>query len=167
MIHDFDMACWLMGGTPDKVTSTGACLVDKAIGEAGDVDTAMVVLQWADGRLATIRNTRRAAYGHDQRIELMGSDGLLTSNNMQENTVTRATAEGVTAAKPVLFFLERYMRAYEAEWSAFVNAVKDGAAMPVTIQDGVNALALAEAANMSRVEGRTVTVEPAMLGQAS
>jgi myo-inositol 2-dehydrogenase/D-chiro-inositol 1-dehydrogenase len=67
----------------------------------------------------------------------------------------------------VLFFLERYMRAYEAEWSAFINAVKDGAAMPVTIQDGVNALALAEAANMSRVEGRTVTVEPAMLGQAS
>ena len=167
MIHDFDMACWLMGGTPETVTATGTCLVDEAIGDAGDVDTAMVMLQWADGRLASIRNTRRAAYGHDQRIELMGSEGLLTSNNMLENTVTRATADGVSGAKPVLFFLERYMRAYEAEWNAFVKAVQEKSVMPVTIQDGVNALALAEAANRSRAEGRTVTVEPSMLGRAA
>lgn len=157
MIHDFDIACWLLG-MPEKVTATGSCLVDPNIGALGDVDTSVVILHYADGRLATIRNTRRACYGHDQRIELFGSDGMLSVGNMLENTLVKSTGEGVTGAKPVHFFLERYMRAYEEEWRQFVDAVLQAGKAPVSIEDGVNALTLAEAAIISRTEERTVVV---------
>ncbi len=166
MINDFDICCWLFG-LPDKVTATGSCLVDPAIGEAGDVDTAVVILNYADGRIATIRNSRRAVFGYDQRLELLGSDGLLSVENQLENTVKKSTTSGVNSAKPQLFFLERYMRAYETEWAAFLDALTDGTAMPATLQDGVNALALAEAANLSSKEGRTVTLTPEMTGTAA
>jgi len=163
MIHDFDIAAFLFG-MPDSVMAHGACLVDPAIGEAGDIDTAVVVLTYADGRLATIRNSRRAAYGYDQRVEVLGSKGALSAENELENTVTRSDAAGVTQAKPLHFFLERYMRAYGIEWAAFVDAVVDGASVPATVQDGVNALALAEAANASRAEGRPVQITKALIG---
>jgi len=163
MIHDFDMAAFLFG-MPQTVMAHGSCLVDPAIGAAGDIDTAVVVLSWADGRLATIRNSRRATYGYDQRVEVLGSGGMLAAENVVENTVIRSTAEGVVAANPVHFFLERYMRAYAIEWSAFVDAVLDGTPVPATVQDGVNALAMAEAANRSREEGRPVAVTPDMTG---
>ncbi len=156
MIHDFDMASWLMGGLPERVTAVGSSIVDPAIAEAGDVDTAVVTLHYADGRIAVIKNSRRAVYGYDQRLELLGSEGLLSAGNVLENTVTRSTAAGVTGAKPEYFFLERYMRAYAAEWDAFVSAVTSGAAMPVTLDDGVNALALAEAATRSARSGASV-----------
>jgi myo-inositol 2-dehydrogenase/D-chiro-inositol 1-dehydrogenase len=155
MIHDFDIACWIMG-LPEKVTAAGSCLVDPAIAKAGDVDTAIVILHYADGRLATIRNSRRAAYGYDQRIELLGSKGLLSAENVLENTVVKSTAQGVESAKPVHFFLERYMRAYEAEWSAFVDAVVRETPVPVSLADGVAALVLAEAATRSRASGAPV-----------
>lgn len=164
MIHDFDICCWLLG-VPEKVTATGSCLVDAEIGAAGDVDTSVVILQYADGRLATIRNTRRAAYGYDQRIELLGADGMLAADNVLENTVSKSTKDGVTSAKPMYFFLERYMRAYEEEWRQFLDAVSSGGAVPVEVQDGVNALALAEAALVSLAEERTVRVTPEMLGR--
>lgn len=80
-------------------------------------------MRYADGRLAVIRNSRRAVYGYDQRVELLGSEGLLSADNVLENTVSKATTAGVTSAKPEFFFLERYMRAYAAEWTAFVEAV--------------------------------------------
>lgn len=166
MIHDFDMCCWLFG-LPQKVTATGSCLVDAAIGEAGDVDTAVVILQYADGRIATIRNSRRAVFGYDQRLELLGSDGMLSVENQIENTMQKSTAAGVSSAKPQLFFLERYMRAYETEWAAFLDALTTSSAMPATVQDGVNALALAEAANLSLKEGRTVNLIPEMTGGAA
>ena len=156
-IHDFDMCCFLLG-MPDTVSAHGACLVDPAIGRAGDIDTAVVVLGYGDGRLATIRNSRRAAYGYDQRVEVLGSGGLLAVGNRHENGVTLADANGVRGAKPVHFFLERYAEAYRVEWSAFVAAALDGAAVPATLEDGVNALALAAAANLSLAEGRTVRV---------
>jgi len=124
MIHDFDMAMWLMGAVPEKVTAVGSSIVDPAIGAAGDVDTAVVTLHFAGGRIAVIRNSRRAVYGYDQRLELLGSEGLLSAGNMIENTVSKATLAGVISAKPEFFFLERYMRAYAAEWTAFVEAVK-------------------------------------------
>lgn len=165
MIHDFDMCCWLFG-LPAKVTATGSCLVDPAIGAAGDVDTAVVILHYADGRIATIRNSRRAVFGYDQRLELLGSDGMLSVENQLETTVRKATDAGVSSAKPQLFFLERYMRAYETEWSAFLDALTHGRDMPATVQDGVNALALAEAANLSLTEGRTIAVTPEMTGIA-
>lgn len=161
MIHDFDMCAFLFG-MPRTVMAHGSCLVDGEIGAAGDIDTAVVVLTYADGRLATIRNSRRAPYGYDQRVEVLGADGTLSAENEIENTLVKSTTAGVQSAKPVYFFLERYMRAYAIEWSAFVDAVVDGAPVPATIEDGVNALALAEAANRSLAEGRPVDVADVM-----
>jgi len=149
MIHDFDMANFIMGEAPVSVMATASCVVDPEIGAAGDVDTAVVTLSYADGRIAVIKNSRRAAYGYDQRVELLGAQGLLQAQNMLENTVVKSTDKGVTGAKPTYFFLERYMAAYEAEWASFVDAVTNGTAMPVTLSDGIDALATAEAATRS------------------
>ena len=157
-IHDFDMACWLYGATPKAVTAVGTSIVDPAIGAAGDVDTAIITLHFADGRLAVIKNSRRAVYGYDQRIELLGATGLLSAGNVLENTVARITTDGAISAKPEYFFLERYMRSYEAEWNAFVKAVQTQTALPVTLDDGVNALAVAEAATLSAKTGQTVAL---------
>jgi myo-inositol 2-dehydrogenase / D-chiro-inositol 1-dehydrogenase len=158
-IHDFDMACWIFGAAPVEVSAVGTSIVDPAIGEAGDVDTAVITLRFADGRIAVIKNSRRAVYGYDQRLELLGATGLLQAGNVLESTVTKTTTAGATSAKPEFFFLERYMKAYEAEWRAFVQAVETGSAMPVTLQDGVNALAVAEAATLSARSGRAVRLE--------
>jgi myo-inositol 2-dehydrogenase/D-chiro-inositol 1-dehydrogenase len=155
-IHDFDMACWVFGAVPVAVTAIGSSIVDPAIGAAGDVDTAAITLAFADGRIAVIKNSRRAVYGYDQRVELLGASGLLSAGNVLENTVTKTTTAGAQAAKPEYFFLERYMKAYEAEWRAFVDAVEAGKDYPVTLQDGVNALAVAEAATLSWKTGKTV-----------
>ena len=122
------------------------------------------MLGYADGRIATIRNSRRAVYGYDQRVEMLGSDGMLEAQNVAENTVAKSTTAGVVSAKPVYFFLERYMRAYAIEWSRFVDSVVDGAPLAATVDDGVNALALAEAANISFAENRRVAITAAMTG---
>lgn len=159
MIHDFDMANFMMGEAPVQVTATGSCIVDPEIGEAGDIDTAVVTLTYQDGRIAVIKNSRRAVYGYDQRVELLGSDGLLQAQNMLENTVVKSTAAGVTGAKPTYFFLERYMSAYAAEWDAFVTAILGGTPVPVTLQDGVTALAMAEAATRSAASGQPVRLQ--------
>lgn len=158
-IHDFDMACWLFGGLPESVSAIASSIVDPAIGEAGDVDTAVITLRYADGRIAVIKNSRRAVYGYDQRVELLGSEGLLTANNVLENTVTKVTTGGAVSAKPEFFFLERYMRAYAAEWTAFIAALESGSALPVTLKDGINALAVAEAATLSAKQGKPVTLK--------
>jgi myo-inositol 2-dehydrogenase/D-chiro-inositol 1-dehydrogenase len=163
MIHDFDIACWIMGRAPTNVIAAGASLVDPEIGLAGDLDTAVVTLTWDDGRIAVIKNSRRAGYGYDQRIELLGSEGLLSAKNVLEHTVETITREGSLSAKPVYFFLERYMRAYEAEWAAFIQAVKDEEPMPVSLRDGVAALACAEAAATSVRMGKTVAITADML----
>lgn len=166
-IHDFDMACWIFGALPERVTATGSSIVDPAIGELGDIDTAVAILHFAGGRMAVVKNSRRAVYGYDQRIELLGSEGLLSAGNILENTVAKASATGVVSAKPEYFFLERYARAYEAEWASFVDAVLDGTPVPVTVQDGVNALAVAEAASLSLKNGQTVAVPGEAAGEAS
>jgi myo-inositol 2-dehydrogenase / D-chiro-inositol 1-dehydrogenase len=158
MIHDFDMASFLMGTAPVSVSAVGTSIVDPAIGQAGDVDTAVVTLSYADGRIAVIKNSRRAVYGYDQRVELLGSEGLLQAQNMLENAVVKSTTAGVTGAKPTYFFLERYMPAYAAEWAAFVDAATKGAALPVTLADGIAALAMAEAATQSAKTGKPVTL---------
>ena len=153
MIHDFDMANFMMGEAPVSVLATASCIVDPEIGAAGDVDTAVVTLTYADGRIAVIKNSRRAVYGYDQRVELLGSEGLLQAQNMLENTVVKSTTNGVTGAKPTYFFLERYLPAYAAEWAAFVDALNNGADIPVTLSDGIDALAMAEAATQSAKTG--------------
>ncbi|PVH30666.1 inositol 2-dehydrogenase [Pararhodobacter oceanensis] len=156
MIHDFDMANFIMGAAPVSVSAMASSIVDPEIGAAGDVDTAVVTLSYADGRIGVIKNSRRAVYGHDQRIELLGSEGLLQAQNMLENTVVKSTANGVISAKPTYFFLERYMPAYAAEWAAFVEAIVAGTSVPVSLADGVAALAMAEAASRSLASGAPV-----------
>lgn len=163
-IHDFDMACWLFGAVPETVSAMGTCLVDSEIGAAGDIDTAVITLRFADGRIAAIRNSRRAVYGYDQRLELLGEAGLLSAENVLENTVKKSTVDGVVSAKPEYFFLERYMRSYGIGWGRFVDAVLDGASVPVTVADGVNALAIAEAAVLSLEQGRAVDLAPLLAG---
>ncbi len=149
MIHDFDMANFIMRDFPLTIFAHASSIIEPHIGAAGDVDTAVVTLSYADGRIAVIKNSRRAVYGYDQRIELLGSEGMLQAQNMLENTVVKSNTSGVIGAKPKHFFLERYMPAYAAEWNAFVTSVNEGKEVPVSLSDGVTALAMAEAATLS------------------
>ena len=158
-VHDFDMANFLMGDLPETVSAVGSSLVDPEIGAAGDIDTAVLTLSYKDGRMAVIRNSRRAAYGYDQRVELLGSSGLLQVHNQTENHLIKSNASGVTSAKPTYFFLERYMPAYEIEWAAFADAISCGSKLPVTLEDGVAALAMAEAAVQSLHSGEVVRLD--------
>lgn len=158
MIHDFDMANFVMGVLPDTIHATASAIIDPEIGKAGDADTAVVTMKYEDGRIAAIKNSRRAVYGYDQRVEVLGSEGLLTAENVLENTVTKSTTKGVAGAKPTYFFLERYMRAYAQEWSDFVDVVVNKKEPPVGLADGIAALAMAEAAVRSTETGVPVSL---------
>ena len=149
MIHDFDMARFLLGEEPVVVSAMAAALVDKAIGEAGDVDTAVVILQTKSGKVAQISNSRRASYGYDQRIEAHGSKGMLQADNIRETTVEFAGANGYAKDKALNFFLERYASAYRDELDAFVSAVKSGSKPRPDGEDGLQANRLADAAYLS------------------
>ncbi|MEQ8815770.1 MAG: inositol 2-dehydrogenase [Thalassobaculum sp.] len=156
MIHDLDMARWLLGEEPVEVHAMGSALVDPAIAGAGDVDTAVVTLRTASGRLAQISNSRRAAYGYDQRIECHGSAGMLRAENLRATTVELATADGFSRDPVLHFFLERYGPAYRAELDAFVDAVTSGRPPAPTGEDGLAALRLADAAQKSLETGMPV-----------
>ena len=156
MIHDLDMARFLLGEEPVEVHAAASCLVDAAIGAAGDVDTAVVTLRTASGKLCQISNSRRATYGYDQRIEVHGAKGLLRAGNVNASTVELAN-EGGFVSDPVLpFFLERYAAAYRAELDAFIAAVTHGAAPLPNGDDGLRALLLADAATESARTGATI-----------
>ena len=155
-IHDFDMARWMLGEEPVEVFAHGANLVDPAIGAAGDIDSAMVLLKTASGRMAHINNSRRASYGYDQRVEVLGSLGRLIAGNRTPTTVELADGNAVSADKPLHFFLERYTDAYRIELNAFLDAVANKTPMPVGAEDGRQALVLADAAVRSLQEGRPV-----------
>jgi myo-inositol 2-dehydrogenase/D-chiro-inositol 1-dehydrogenase len=157
-IHDFDMARWLLGEEPVEVFAYGSCLVDPAVGALGDIDSAMVMMRTAAGRLCHINNSRRASYGYDQRIEVHGSKGRLIAGNHAPTSVEIADADAVKRDKPLHFFLERYADAYRHELASFVEALEKKAPMPVGAQDGRQALVLAEAALLSSKEGRPVKV---------
>ncbi len=146
MIHDFDMARWLLGEEPVEVFAAASVLIDPAIGEAGDVDTAVVTLRTQSGALCQISNSRRAVYGYDQRIEALGSKGALRAENVVESTVSFAGADGIISDKPLHFFLERYAEAYRRELDHFISAIASDATPMVGGGDGVKALALADAA---------------------
>ncbi len=154
MIHDLDIACWLMNEDPVAISASGSCLVDKAIGKAGDVDTAIVTLEFAKGELAVITNSRRASYGYDQRVEVHGSEGMLELKNVLESTVTSSTTTGTTQEKPVFFFLERYAEAYASELRSFVAMMQNKEADVPTGIDGKRALVLADAAVASLKSGK-------------
>jgi myo-inositol 2-dehydrogenase/D-chiro-inositol 1-dehydrogenase len=156
MIHDFDMARFLLGEEPVEVHAVGSVLVDPGIGAAGDVDTAMVMLRTASGKLCQISCSRRAAYGYDQRIEVHGSEGMIRAGNIHETTVEVATKAGFTADPVVYFFLERYMPAYRLELAAFIDAVQSGKPASPSGHDGLMAQRLADAATESKNSGQTV-----------
>jgi myo-inositol 2-dehydrogenase/D-chiro-inositol 1-dehydrogenase len=158
-IHDFDMARWLLGEEPVEVFAFGESLIDRRIAAAGDIDSAMLLLRTASDRMCHINNSRRAAYGYDQRIEVFGAKGSLRAENVGATTVEHFSARGTVADRPLDFFLERYAAAYRAELAAFVAALAKRQPMPVGARDGRQALLLAEAALRSLKTGKAARVE--------
>ncbi|MEJ8309439.1 inositol 2-dehydrogenase [Agrobacterium larrymoorei] len=159
MIHDFDMARYLMGEEFVVVNALGSALVDKAIGEEGDVDTAAVQMQTASGRIAVITNSRRATYGYDQRIEVHGSTGMLSARNIQNSSVELWNANGIAGDPVQNFFIERYAQAYANEINTFIDAVDAGNTSPRPSGfDGLQAQKLADAATESWQTGKPVQI---------
>ena len=159
MIHDFDMARFLVGEEFVVVHALGAALVDKAIGEAGDVDTAAVQMQTASGKIAVITNSRRATYGYDQRVEVHGSLGMVHAKNVHNTTVEVLSDKGYRADPIQNFFLERYFSAYSIELNSFIAAMESGNRDPKPNgYDGLQAQKLAEAATQSGQTGKPVEV---------
>ena len=156
MIHDLDMARFLLGEEPVTVHAAASTLVDPAIGAAGDFDTAAVTLRTASGKICQIANSRRATYGYDQRIEAHGAAGLLRAGNMTATTVEKADGTGFTTEPALPFFLQRYAPAYRAELDAFITAIRAGIAPMPNGEDGLRALELADAATRSAQTGETV-----------
>lgn len=155
VIHDFDMARWLLGEEVTEVFASASVLVDPAIGEAGDADTAKTILRTASGRLCVISSSRRSGYGYDQRIEAFGSQGMIRAQNQLETTVETWGENGAAADRFQNFFLDRYAVAYAREAEHFAD-ILDGGAPLVDFRDGVAALALAEAAAQSAKTGERV-----------
>ena len=158
LIHDFDVFRWILGDEAETVYATGSCLVDPAIGREGDVDSTAVTIRTKRGRLAQINTTRRAAYGYDQRFEVIGAKGMLQAGNHRPTEVTVSSGTAVTSDLPEHFFLERYRAAYANEMTHFVDAIGSGKPVRTTIDDGVAALVLADAATTSWREQRIVTL---------
>lgn len=160
VIHDLDFARWLLNEEPVEVTATGSCLVDPSLKELGDYDTVMVQLRTASGKQCQINCCREAVYGYDQRFEVSGSKGMLLQDNLRPSTLRRWTRDATDVREPLLnFFLERYVDAYRNEMGAFVSALRDKTALPVTVKDGMQALLLAEAALKSAQTGQAVRVQ--------
>jgi len=155
-IHDFDMARYLSGSEVVEVYAAAGVLVDPAIGKAGDVDTAVITLKFANGAIGTIDNSRKAVYGYDQRAEVFGSGGMAASANNTPNAAVYSGAEGVSSEKPLYFFLERYMDSFIAEMHDFIEAVREDKPTPVTALDGRKPVVIAMAARKSMLENRPV-----------
>jgi len=160
-IHDFDMARFLAGSDVVEVSATGAVLVNEEIGEAGDVDTAVITLRFANGAIGVIDNSRQAVYGYDQRVEVFGSKGMLRAENDTQTRVSRMAVDGEHGEKPLWFFLERYMAAFAAESEAFVTALREGKDAPVGGADGLKPILIGLAARKSLDTKRAVAVEEA------
>jgi len=158
-IHDFDMARYVTGTEVVEVYARGAVRVDPSFGEADDVDTAMVVLVHEDGCMTSIDNSRRAAYGYDQRVEVFGSEGLAASENPLAHTGIVRSADGTREAELPYFYLERYTASYVREWEAFVAALVAGETPPVTTADARAPLVIGLAAWRSLREGRPVRLD--------
>ncbi|TGP21527.1 MULTISPECIES: inositol 2-dehydrogenase [unclassified Mesorhizobium] len=158
MIHDLDMARFVLAEEPTKVFAVGSTLVDPAIKDVGDVDTAAVILTTASGKICQISNSRRATYGYDKRLEVHGSKGMLRAANLLENSIESATSRGFTVAKAQAFFLERFDAAYLAELQHFVEALLAGRKPRPDVHDGLRAQLIADAATQSRLEGRPIEI---------
>ncbi|PSJ46827.1 inositol 2-dehydrogenase [Zobellella taiwanensis] len=158
-IHDLDMARWLLQEEPVSVYASASAVVSPEIKEVGDVDTAVVTLTCASGKIAVITNSRRAAYGYDQRVEVHGSEGMLAVTNVPETTLVKSDAQGVVAQKPLHFFLERYAASYRSEFEAFITALEGESGPAPSGLDGERALILADAALESLQTGKAVAVK--------
>jgi len=156
LIHDFDVFRWILEDDAATVYATGSVLTDPAVASVGDVDSTAVAIRTKKGRLAIINTSRRAAYGYDQRFEVLGSKGMLQAGNHRPTEVTSSTGVNVGADLPEHFFLERYRAAYALEMAHFFDALAKGTAMRTTIEDGVKALVLADAATTSWREQRII-----------
>ena len=155
-IHDFDMVRYLTSSDVVEVYANGTALVNPAIKDAGDIDTAIINMKLANGALAVIDNSRKADYGYDQRAEVFGSRGQVAVTNDAGSTAVLSTSSGVTGEKPLYFFLERYMASFSKEVSLFVQAVINNTEVPVNINDGLQPVLIAKAAKKSLEENRPV-----------
>ncbi|MGF6755085.1 inositol 2-dehydrogenase [Paraburkholderia sp. GAS42] len=159
VIHDLDMARWLLGEEPVEVMAMASRLVDPTLSDVQDYDTVMVQLRTATGRQCHINCCREAVYGYDQRLEVFGSKGMLLQENLRPSTIRRWTQSATDAREPLLnFFLERYEEAYKAELAAFVDALRMHLPLPTSVKDGLKALHLAECALESVQERKSVRV---------
>jgi myo-inositol 2-dehydrogenase/D-chiro-inositol 1-dehydrogenase len=156
LIHDFDIFRWILGDDAATVHANASCLVDRAIADAGDADSTAVTIRSKRGRLCQINTSRRAAYGYDQRFEVLGSGGMLQAGNHAPTEVVASTSKSVSRDLPLHFFLERYRAAYANELAHFFAVLAGREKLRTTIDDGLKALELAEAATTSWREGRIV-----------
>ena len=159
LIHDFDVFRWILcadGDEAETLHSTGSCLIDPAIGLIGDIDCAAVTIRTRQGRLAQINTSRRAAYGYDQRFEVLGSKGMLQCGNHRPSEVVQSDAQGVRSDTPEHFFLQRYREAYRLEIAHFFECLQSGQPFRTSIADGVAAQKLADAAAQSLASGQVV-----------
>lgn len=157
-IHDFDMVRFLAGCDAEEIYVQSAVLVDPAIGEAGDVDTAVITIKMENGAIAVIDNSRRAAYGYDQRAEVFGSKGMAATSNDTASSVVLSTDAGVTGEKPLYFFLERYMQSFATEVGCFINAIENDTDTPLGVEDGLKPVLMGIAAKKSVEEHRPVKI---------
>ncbi len=155
-IHDFDMARYLIGDEVTEVYATGGVRVDPSIGEAGDIDTAVITLKFRNGIIGTIDNSREAVYGYDQRVEVFGSKGMVTAANPLTDTVIFSGSKGTRAASPPYFFVERYKPAFLAELQAFLTCIREDTPPLVTGEDGRVPVVMGFAAMQSLRENRPV-----------
>jgi len=162
-IHDFDMVRYLAGCDAEEIYVQSAVLVDPAIGEAGDVDTAVITLKMENGSLAVIDNSRKAAYGYDQRAEVFGSKGMVATANDTESSAVVSTADGVRSEKPLYFFLERYMQSFAKEVNCFIEAIENDTPTPLGVEDGLKPVLMGIAAKKSVQEHRPVKISEIMM----
>jgi myo-inositol 2-dehydrogenase / D-chiro-inositol 1-dehydrogenase len=155
-IHDFDMARYITGSEVTDVYTNAAVLVDPAIGKAGDVDTAIITLTFENGALGVIDNSRKAVYGYDQRVEIFGSKGMVTTDNNFPENHRLFSDNGIHSSLPLNFFMDRYLDSYANEMKLFCKAISEDKGMPTSGQDGLMSVAIAIAAKESFIEGRPV-----------
>ena len=162
-IHDFDMVRYLAGCDAEEIYVQSAVLVDPAIGEAGDVDTAVITLKMENGAIAVIDNSRKAAYGYDQRAEVFGSKGMVATSNDTQSSAVLSTVDGVTGEKPLYFFLERYMDSFAKEVNCFIDAIENDTDTPLGVEDGLKPVLMGIAAKKSVEEHRPVKISEIMM----
>lgn len=162
-IHDFDMVRYLAGCDAEEIYVQSAVLVDPAIGEAGDVDTAVITIKMENGAIAVIDNSRKAAYGYDQRAEVFGSKGMVATANDTQSSAVLSTVDGVTGEKPLYFFLERYMDSFAKEVNCFIEAIENDTDTPLGVEDGLKPVLMGIAAKKSVDEHRPVKISEIMI----